>query len=80
MVMLLLSTLKEEILAGFNLADGRKSFFQREFNLADSWKIKFKREYNLAVAGYFWPKSLLNKQKTDLRPEIQRIWGMREIN
>ena len=32
-------------------------------------------------AGYFWPKSLLNKQKKPvLRPEIAQIWGMREIN
>ena len=42
-------------------------------------KIKF--DGNWAVAGYFWPKSLLNKQKKpDLRPEIQQIWEMREMN
>ena len=30
-------------------------------------------EFNLAVAGYFWPKSLLKAKKPNLRPEIQLI-------
>ena len=40
-------------------------------------KIKFDGNINLAVAGYFWPKSLSNKQKKPvLRPEIAQIWAM----